>query len=272
MSPGPAGTKPKDKVLPPVRANAAVGALFRKRLDQLIEEMHRSVTHWIAAQYRDTPPAMATDDASPASQLQRAMADLSKRWLKRFDEAATALAEHFAQAAQSRSDARLRSILRKAGISIRFKPTRAQRDVLAATVHEATSLIKSIPAKYLTDVEGAVMRSVQAGRDLGQLTEALQKNYGVAKRRAATIARDQNAKATSAMNRARQVELGIEEAEWRHSAGGKTPRPSHVKAGSEKVRYQVSKGWYDPNVKQWIWPGMLPNCRCTARSIIKGFV
>ena len=32
----------------------------------------------------------------------------------------------------------------------------------------------------------------------------------------------------AAMNRARQDELGIEKARWRHSGGGKHPRPTHV--------------------------------------------
>lgn len=259
-----------EKVLPPVRANAVVEAQLRKRLDTLLAEMHRSAMYWIKVQYRATPPEMAEDDATPADQLRRAMKELSKRWLSRFDDASVDLAEYFAQATQDRSDARLRSILRKAGIAVRFKPTPAQRDILAATVNEATALIKSIPAKYLADVEGAVMRSVQTGRDLGKLSEELQNNYGVAKRRAATIARDQNNKATAAMNRARQVELGITEAIWVHSAAGKTPRPSHAKAGRDKVRYDVRKGWYDPHVGEHILPGQLVNCRCSSRSVIKG--
>lgn len=265
--------RPKDKVLPPVRANAAVGARLRKRLEALVAEMHRSVLHEIAAQYRKTPPVtIATDDVNPANALQRAMQKLGERWLKKFDTAAAELAEYFARAAQDRSDARLRDILRKAGIAVRFRATKAQKDVMQATVHEAVSLIKSIPAKYLGDVEGAVMRSVQTGRDLGRLSDELQKTYGVAKRRAATIARDQNNKATAAMNRARQLELGITEAIWVHSAAGKSPRPTHVKAGRDKVRYDVSKGWFDPAVGHHILPGELINCRCSSRSVIKGFV
>jgi uncharacterized protein with gpF-like domain len=35
--------KSKDKVLQPVRPNAGVEALYRKRLQALIDEMHRSV-------------------------------------------------------------------------------------------------------------------------------------------------------------------------------------------------------------------------------------
>ncbi len=263
--------KPKDKVLAAVRPNAAIEARFRKRLLQLIDEMHRSVAYWIVAQYRETPPEIAAD-ATPADALRQAMQGLAKRWKKKFDETAGALSEHYAKGIQERSDAALRAILRKSGFTVRFKPTAAQRDILDATVNENVSLIKSIAAKYLTDVEGAVMRSVQTGRDLGKLSQDLQKTYGVTKRRAALIARDQNNKATGAMNRARQVELGITEAIWVHSSAGETPRPSHLKAGRDRVHYDVRKGWWDPDAQEHILPGQLINCRCTSRSVIPGFI
>ncbi len=262
---------PKDKTLPPVRPNPTLERRFRKKLLALIEEMHRSVVYWISAQYRETPPAFA-EDASPANALQREMNGLKVRWLKRFDEDAQRLAEHYAKDIQDRSDAQLKAILKKSGFSVKFRMTKAQRDVKAATVHENVSLIKSIPQKYLSDVEGAVMRSVQTGRDLGALSKNLQKTYDVSKKRAALIARDQNNKATSAMNRARQSELGIKEAVWVHSNAGKTPRPSHLKAGKDKVRYNIEEGWYDPDVGEYILPGQLINCRCTSRSIIPGFI
>ena len=73
------------------------------------------------------------------------------------------------------------------------------------------------------------------------------------------------------MNRARQVELGIKEAVWIHSNAGETPRPTHLKAGRDRVRYDVSKGWWDPAVQEYILPGQLINCRCSSRSVIKGF-
>ena len=85
---------------------------------------------------------------------------------------------------------------------------------------------------------------------------------------AALIARDQNNKATATITRARQEDLGITHAYWIHSNGGKKPRPSHVKAGQEKTVYEVSKGWFDPDEGEYIWPGMLINCRCVCKAIL----
>ena len=149
--------------------------------------------------------------------------------------------------------------------------TPATRDIMQATINQQVSLIKSIPSRYFTQIEGIVMRSVQIGRDLGQLTTDLQDQFGITKRRAAFIARDQNNKATASMNRARQDEIGVTEAIWVHSGGGKHPRPTHLKAGREKTRYDIKEGWLDPALGRHIFPGEEPNCRCVSKSIIPGF-
>lgn len=259
-----------EKLLRPIHPNAGIEAAYRAKLTALVQEMHASVLYWVKASYRANEPEMAQDE-TPAEALRRVIRELSKRWMKRFDVAAVKLADWFGQAASKRSSDGLKKILKDGGFSVEFKLTPAMRDVLGATVNQNVALIKSIPQQYLTQVEGIVMRSVQTGRDLGQLTSDLQTQLGVTKRRAAFIALDQNNKATAALTRARQIEAGITEAVWVHSGGGRHPRPSHLKAGREKQRFDVTKGWYDPDEKKNIWPGELINCRCVSRSVIKGF-
>ena len=68
--------------------------------------------------------------------------------------------------------------------------------------------------------------------------------------------------------RARQVELGITEAVWRHSGAGKKPRPKHVAASGK--RYDVAKGMKIGDKGQWVLPGEEINCRCTSESILPG--
>lgn len=257
-------------VLRPVQPNLGIEIAYRKRLDALIEEMHASVMWFLRAAYRKQEPRIATDE-TPADALRRSIRDLSKRWLRKFDYMAEKLAEHFAQSVEKRSSSALKRILKDGGWTVDFKMTPAMRDIVDATVNANVALIKSIPAQYMEQVEGIVMRGVQTGRDLGQVSQDLQKRLGVTKRRAALISRDQNNKATAAFNRARQLELGITEAVWVHSGGGKEPRPTHLKAGREKTRFDIAKGWYDPHEGKHIQPGELINCRCTSRPVIKGF-
>ncbi|MCM2574560.1 minor capsid protein [Achromobacter xylosoxidans] len=256
----------RDQALRPVHANQGIEAAYRKRLDRLIDEMQRSLVYWLTAAYRRNVPEIAQDE-SPAMALTKMMRRLAKQWQRRFDEAAQPVATEFAETSMSAADISLRNALRQKGFSVQFQLTRAANDVFQATVQENVGLIKSIAAEHLQDVQGMVMRSVTQGRDLEGLVENLQKRYGVTKRRAAFIARDQNNKATATITRVRQQGLGIKQAKWRHSRGGKHPRKSHQEADG-KV-YDVDKGMLIDG--EYIRPGELPNCRCVAISIIPGF-
>lgn len=259
--------KRKDTLLRPVRPSAAVQSKFERSLDRIIGELNRSISYHVKATYRANTPEIMAMDASPARELRALMRKLTRRWQAKFDELAPKLAEYFAKDAADRVDGELKAMLKTAGFSVKFTTTKAQNDILQATIAENVSLVKSIAQTHLTNVEGLVMRSVQEGRDLGTLTKALEESYGVTRRRAETIARNQNNMATAALTRSRQVELGITKARWLHSAGGKTPRPEHV-AFSGKT-YDVSKGAYLE--EKWTWPGREINCRCVSIPVIPGF-
>lgn len=261
------------KVLRPVHPNAGITAAYRKRILRLIDEMARSYAYWLRCCYRQNEPRVAAlaMDATPSKELQDTLANLGRRWGKRIDATAPELAKWFGRSINRRSDAAMRRILRDGGFSVRFRMTGTMRDVLDATVGENVSLIKSIPQQYHDQVEGLVMRSVQQGRDLGSLTRELEKRFAITRRRAELIARDQNNKATASMTRVRQLEVGITEAVWLHSHGGKEPRPTHLANNGEP--YDVAKGWFDPDprVRRRIHPGELINCRCVSKPIVKGF-
>jgi uncharacterized protein with gpF-like domain len=143
---------------------------------------------------------------------------------------------------------------------------------MQAAIGENVGLIKSIASEHLTQVEGLVMRHMQTGRDLGALTSDLTERYDITKKRASFIARDQANKMTAVINRTRQNELGITQARWKHSGAGKHPRLSHLAAGRDNggkgVLYDVAKGCLIDG--EYIWPGQLPNCRCTSQSVIPG--
>ena len=265
------------KTLAPCRPSPALEVEFKRRLFAELDEMHNSVMYWLRAAYRQNPPALAelvAMDAKtpPAKKLRIVIKRLSNRWQKRISETAPKLATYFATAVNRRSEASLRQTLRTGGFSVKFQPGQAATtDVVQSIIQENVALIRSIPEQYFTQIEGMVMRSVSTGRDLETLTKDLQRQFGVTRRRATLIARDQNNKATAAIHRVRQLELGIEEAIWMHSGGGKEPRPSHVKAGKKQVRFSLKTGWFDPDERQWILPGQLINCRCVARPVVPGF-
>lgn len=257
----------KDIPLRPVSPNAGIEAEYRRRLKALIEKMHASINHWLLFAYKANEPEMA-QDASPAMAMRAVMRKLSRQWLKNFDVGAGKLADWFAQKTKDYSDPALEKILKDAGFLVEFTMTRPMNDAYQAVIGEQVGLIRSIAQKHLSQVETIVMQGVQNGRDLSYISKKLQEQFGVTKRRAAFIARDQNNKATATLNRVRRLEIGIEEAIWVHSGGGKHPRPSHLKAGKDKLRYSVRQGAFIDG--EYIQPGELINCRCVSRPIIPG--
>lgn len=257
--------KSQPKTIRAVKPNAGVEAWYRKQLDTLIREMQKSTCYWLTANYKASGAAVAMD-ASPAVFMRNAMMKLARRWTKRFDDISQKLADRFSGDALKNSDVSLHNALETAGFTVEFKMTAPMNNALQATIAENVGLIRSIPEKYFTEVDGLVMRSVARGRDIGYLTEELEKRYGITRRRAALIARDQNNKATSVMQTARQQSIGITQGIWRHSHAGKEPRPSHVKADGNK--FDLSKGMYLDD--KWTMPGEEINCRCTWTAVIPG--
>ena len=250
--------------LAPLRPNLGIAASYRRKLEAMVAEMQADLKRAILDQYEDRPPVMARD-ASPSAEMIALMRFLKANWQGRFDRLSEDLARYFVHSTATRNDAALKAMLRRAGFTVRFTMTKAQQDVITAAIGEIVSLIRSIASQHLSDVEGLVLRSASAGMDLAVIARGLQGRYDVTKKRAAFIALDQSRKATSALERTRQVELGVK-AIWLHSAGGREPRPTHV-ANSGK-EYDPAEGWLDPALGYRIWPGTEINCRCVSRAVI----
>jgi len=283
----------KPKTVRSVAANRGIEAKYRKALAALIAEMHGSVAYWLTAAYRKRPPAMAAlvaqdggydearakfvglgmhpnvahrlaADASPAQHISKTLEGLAKRWQDRFDEMAPKIAEAYLSGMFKATDSAFRAALKEAGWAVDFKMTPAVRDAFQASLAENVGLIKSIPAQYLQKVEGTVMRSYSAGRDLETMVAELKALYPAAAHRAELIARDQSNKANAVVNRTRQLELGIESAIWMHSHAGKTPRPDHLAANGKQ--YKIAEGCLISG--EYLQPGIAVNCRCTSRAVL----
>lgn len=211
----------------------------------------------------------AHDAANPSLLLRAALRKWGGLWVSKFDRLSLDLGAAFARKSFTITQTQMRAALKDAGFTVKFDPTPASRAAYQAVIAEQVNLIKSIPAEYLKAVESNVWSSVMKGGDMHALSTELKKSYGVTRDRAATIARDQNNKAKAIIEKTRRQELGITHAIWQHSAGGKTPRATHV-ALSGKA-YPLSQGAWDSDASAYVLPGELINCRCTSRAIIPAF-
>jgi len=222
--------------------------------------------HLQAAWKRNEPTIGFGTDASPTVALRRALAKWGDLWTQKLNDMSDELSKKFAIKNYRYTDASMRDAFRKAGFTVKFKPTVASVEAYRTVRAEQVNLIKSIPAQYLKDVQTSVWSSVMRGGDQYTLAQSIERNYKVGRRRAALIARDQNAKAKAVMENVRRRELGITEAIWLHSHAGITPRPTHV-AMHGKV-YKTADGMYDSDEGKNVWPGELINCRCVSKPVV----
>lgn len=242
--------------------------------------MQRSYLWWLNARYRDALEANVeadrlpdlAEDAAPGGKARALFAELKrlqKHWNAYFDQLATRLATQTVDALYRGNVNAWKGQMRKAGFTVDLQLTPSQRLILDAKVQENVSLIRSIPEQFHKDVEGIVLRSFTAGRDLYTMAAKIKERGDVTTRRAALIARDQSNKATAQMNAARQRELGLTYAVWKHSSAGKEPRHDHVRAGREGWIFDTQKGIdFGEDKMGAVLPGEAINCRCVSRTII----
>ena len=260
---------PTGKPIPlrPMRANARLEAIYRKKLLKLVDDMNDSILYWLSASYKAFDAEMA-QDANPIKALQKTVKELALRWLKNFKVGADKLAEWHTNAVLNMTDSQLQGTLKDAGFTVKMQMTESMQAAYDAVIAEQVGLITNISVQQSAQIETLVMQSVQAGRDLKTLTDELESRFGITRRRAKLIARDQNNKATQTLTRQRQKDLGITQAIWKHSHAGKVPRPSHVKADGKT--YDLDKGMYLDG--EWTFPSLQVNCRCYSVPQISGWV
>lgn len=261
----------RPKTAPPVHPNAGVRVWYTEKLQALVRRMSDDLESVVVGAFNADDSGIAHDAKKPSIDLlRRALTKWGKLWTVRLETLSDQLASDFANRNKNVTDAALKASFKKAGLTIKFRPTagmlRAQKAVIAENVH----LIKSIPAEYLGKVQNDVWRTVtKTGGDLKTLTDKLRHTYDITHNRAALIANDQNNKAKAVYEAARRQELGITQAIWMHSRGGVEPRPSHV--ALDGTTFDVKQGAWDSQEGEWIQPGELINCRCVSRPVVEGF-
>ena len=236
-------------------------------LRALVDDMCADVQEQIIPLYKRT--ALAMDAAPKRNPLVVKLRAMRNKWEAHFDEVAPTVAETFARQAANHADMAFSGALNRSGFSVPFKFTKELESALARRTRENVGLIKSIPSEFFGEIQAKVMESVKAGRDLKSLAEHLQHSYGVTKRRAEDIARDQNNKATAAIHQLRQKALGITQGVWRHTMASVTPRVEHMEFDGEA--YDIAIGHDFGDGFGPVLPGEANHCGCVGMSVIPGY-
>jgi SPP1 gp7 family putative phage head morphogenesis protein len=138
------------------------------------------------------------------------------------------------------------------------------KDQLELFSNQNAQLIRSLPDQELERVSQAVQRNLQEGKSYRELSSEIEKSFGISRRRANLIARDQTAKLNASLTKLRQQEIGVEEYVWQTS-GDERVRATHRAHDGKTFRW-------DSPPKDTGHPGQDVNCRCVAIAVLDGIL
>lgn len=132
-------------------------------------------------------------------------------------------------------------------------------------VDENVSLISTIPEETLDKMRDIVYDGFANGKTTTRMVKEIQKVYGVSRRRAELIARDQTAKLNGKIQQAQQLDAGITEYIW-YSVGDERVRKSHRALNGKKFSWNEPP-IVDERTGRRCHPGEDYQCRCIARPV-----
>jgi len=280
-----------------LRPSARTQVLYAKRMRDLIEAMMKETKRELLALYR-SPDAVVLDEADtiytrqaqelgllpalgPVTEVMDAsLAELAQKLLERieskftvmFNNAATAISDMMVKETLATSDRTVSASLKEVSQSVTLRMTPRVAQMVDAGAAESTALIRSVPSKYLSQVQGDVMRSITSGNGLQDLVPALEKQNVKTLNWAANVAKDQTRKVYNNINKARMQDAGVSKFEWIHSGGSNKPRQFHMDRAPAGLNGGIfdfnNPPIIDKNTGERGIPGQLPYCGCTMRPII----
>lgn len=258
----------------PVRANMGIRDDYAKFLHQEIIKMNGDVRGQLLEAYKKLPEyTWQTNEGKQKKEKNKSylallllpiLKILYDDWKSQFDNFAGQKAKTVVMSIKNHTDRNLANKLKNKELRFDFAGTNIIDENAKFLIAENVNLIKSIPEKYFNSIQSIITEAVVNDKDETWIASKLQEEYSITRRRAKMIARDQITKINSAFVLARQKELGIKEAIWRHTNRSKVPRPKHVAASGEK--YDINKGMLIEG--EYIYPGQKINCMCVSEWIL----
>jgi len=260
---------------PAIRPSAGVQDEYIKAILTIIKRMHRDIKTELEIVFKENDlagnPAHAMD-GSPSAQARIAINGLRKKYSVIFSKVAKLATKRMISRTLKSVNISAQMTLREMSEGLKLDPSYLQSDwmqeIITAGAAEAAGLIKLIPEKYLTDVQGEVMRSVTTGKGMKDLVPYLNEKYNSNIKHARNVAMDQTRKVHASMSAAAMTSAGVKEYKWIHTGGSTHPRKDHIEMNGKVYRYDdppVVGIMYGKEVRGGV--GYVPNCRCLARPV-----
>ena len=256
--------------LTPIKQNWAISNQYRIKLMKLTHAMLKDILLTINEKYEENESVIESilQDSNVTNILYNKIQFKFKFWNKKFKTIATKFAMQFVDEVDADVTRKLNASFTKVKDFMVVKFSETDKKLLIAKesiIKQNVDLITNIPQKCQEQITFDVTEAISRGRDHKYLEQQLRKTGEFTERRVKLISRDQIDKATSVINHARQVQLGITKNKWVYTNISKEPRQSHKHANG-KI-YEIEKGC--ENDGKFIYPGELINCKCISAPVIE---
>jgi len=256
-----------------VTPSYAAGVSYNAKLQKMLVELRKDLNRELLPAIKLMEPQYSADGWSDA--IARVFRELASKWIgDRFVLWAEHQANAFVQQAMAIGRRKFARSAPGIGVNL-YGETPDINDYIEASTKANVSLIRSIPAQHLAQVEAMVMSQMRSGVRSGAIAGQLVDKFQTTKARAKFIARDQTSKINADITKKRQLNAGFEYFQWIDSDDEKV-RDRHDYLAKRDVGYGPGVyRWDDLPVSdsgQKISPGMDYQCRCTAKPMTQRMV
>jgi len=223
------------KVSKPFTVPKAPEILYRNELYKMIKAMIKDYKSVLGI-YRDKQEQVAMDAEGTwlTTDVNKKLDSLGRKWGKNFEIFAKEHSKKFVEKMLRLSNTQIKQVLKDWFADQRLElfgqviPTELKQ-IVNANIAYNVSLISDLPIRYRQRVVGAVMRSINGGGSLKQLTLEIARYNNMEYREAKNIAIDQTRKVYSNLTLHNCKRLGVQKMKWLHSHARKEPRPLHIR-------------------------------------------
>lgn len=256
-------------ILRPVAPSIALEASIRSAARSVVNGLQRETQQAVVPEIVGARVELARDSVSGLFGAFRRLREL----LTRLVLAAEGMVERALTVDEARHRRQFMESV-EAAVGVDLAGVIAASDVdahIRLAVARSVNLIRGLGEDTAKKVEQVVLQALGEGASNREIAKRLTEVFGMQRRRAALIARDQAAKFNGNLNRIRQTQAGITEYVWataldervRGNPGGKYPsaRPSHWAREGKRYRWDAPpEGGH---------PGEAIQCRCIGRPILR---